>query len=294
MNKLIYSCPKCNKQFKYKSKLNEHLNIKTPCNKQKEDLKCDLCNITFDRQYHKNKHEKTQKHILKYNINNSTINNSFNKTIFNIKNIININGLNKFVETDITSIDFHKINNILSSFNINNEINNLKEEINDLSYDDNVYFSKIFIVCLINIFKEINFNKENPQNDNCRILAFLNTTNNLITMQYLILDKDLENLFYWNKITYEEFLNSLLKLLTLVSEQLNNDNLTYIMNYLNNYFKNDNNLYNEIEEEVKKNIGSIIKLYKSAQNNINYEKEIDIFIKNNTKLPNGKETYVNF
>jgi hypothetical protein len=62
----MFKCNKCNKTFKYESKLKEHKNKKIPCDKTKEEIKCELCNLTFERPNHKIKHEKTEKH--KYNL----------------------------------------------------------------------------------------------------------------------------------------------------------------------------------------------------------------------------------
>ncbi len=44
---MIIKCKKCSKEFKYKCRLNKHLNKKNPCDKVKEDLKCDVCNMVF-------------------------------------------------------------------------------------------------------------------------------------------------------------------------------------------------------------------------------------------------------
>ena len=76
----MYKCIKCNKEFKYESKLNEHKNRKILCNLPKREYKCDICKLTFTCPYNKNKHENTQKHIK--NVNN------------NLENISNINSIN--------------------------------------------------------------------------------------------------------------------------------------------------------------------------------------------------------
>jgi hypothetical protein len=64
----MYKCLKCNKGFKFESKLKEHENRKNPCD-NKEELKCNYCNITFTCPYNKIIHEKTKKHIDNININ---------------------------------------------------------------------------------------------------------------------------------------------------------------------------------------------------------------------------------
>jgi DNA-directed RNA polymerase subunit RPC12/RpoP len=78
----MYKCIKCNKEFKYESKLLEHNKRKNPCNANKKNLECKYCNVTFNCQYDKNKHEKTNKLI------NNCNNNSKNK-VMDIENIVN-------------------------------------------------------------------------------------------------------------------------------------------------------------------------------------------------------------
>ena len=43
----MYKCIKCNKIFKYNSKLNEHQSRKIDCNKIKTELKCIICKVNF-------------------------------------------------------------------------------------------------------------------------------------------------------------------------------------------------------------------------------------------------------
>ncbi len=76
----MYKCIKCNKEFNYESKLNEHKNRKISCDKSKDDLKCELCNVLFRWNTEKKRHEKTNKHIQ--NISNIKIEN-----ISNLKSI---------------------------------------------------------------------------------------------------------------------------------------------------------------------------------------------------------------
>lgn len=63
----MFKCVKCNKEFKYKSKLKEHKNRKMPCNSPIIDYKCEFCNVKFSRLFSKIKDEKTKKHINNYN-----------------------------------------------------------------------------------------------------------------------------------------------------------------------------------------------------------------------------------
>lgn len=43
----MYNCIKCNKEFKFKSEFLRHKNRKIKCYKNKEELKCKICNINF-------------------------------------------------------------------------------------------------------------------------------------------------------------------------------------------------------------------------------------------------------
>jgi len=58
----MYKCNKCNKEFKYESKLNEHNNRKTICNKE-DNYNCNICKSNFTYQSDYLRHEKTKKHI---------------------------------------------------------------------------------------------------------------------------------------------------------------------------------------------------------------------------------------
>jgi hypothetical protein len=82
----MYKCFKCNKEFQYESKLNEHNSRKTLCDKIKTELKCDICNIFFKCPYNQKIHETTKKHIL--NVNNYTVN-SNNKLPLDYKDLQN-------------------------------------------------------------------------------------------------------------------------------------------------------------------------------------------------------------
>jgi DNA-directed RNA polymerase subunit RPC12/RpoP len=44
---IIHKCLKCKKTFESPSKLNRHLNNKTPCDAPKKDYKCITCNVKF-------------------------------------------------------------------------------------------------------------------------------------------------------------------------------------------------------------------------------------------------------
>jgi len=291
-----YPCPKCKKEFKYQSLLKDHLNRKKPCNKLKEELKCNLCNVIFLRPKHQEIHDKTQKHlnkVLEYS--NEKNRTSYADALENIRKLMNVTQMNQFLNTDVTSIDVNKLTNIISDSRTVNAIKFLKEDYHNINHLDDDYPCIDFILCLIKILKELNFSTKNPQNHNCKILAFYDALNNEDSCnKYLILDKDLQNLFYWNEISYEEFLNLLLKLMNLVNNHFNIVNLNYIIIYLNKYFKNNIILYQKIKKDIMFEMNSITNICKSKKNNFNFKEELANFISINTKLPNGDQPNVKF
>lgn len=112
----MYKCLKCNKEFKYESKLNEHKNRKIPCNSLKKEYMCELCKLIFTRPSHQKIHEQTKSHI--------------NKSIKTI--IINDNNLeNKSNVLENEIINLQNKNNTL-----NEEIINLKNKIINLEVEN--------------------------------------------------------------------------------------------------------------------------------------------------------------
>jgi hypothetical protein len=85
---MTYNCQKCNKEFKYESKLKEHQNRKIPCDKSQENLKCNLCNVTFRWSTEQKRHEKTKKHINNVHIIGDHNNTHIGDNIYN--NIIHL------------------------------------------------------------------------------------------------------------------------------------------------------------------------------------------------------------
>jgi transposase-like protein len=87
-------CYKCNKYFISPSKLKDHLNRKISCDKSKEELKCNLCNVIFLRKQHQEIHNNTKKHLDKID----NLNKGKNLNKINEINKLNTNNLNKHFE----------------------------------------------------------------------------------------------------------------------------------------------------------------------------------------------------
>jgi hypothetical protein len=164
----MYKCIKCNKVFKYNSKLNEHQSRKIDCNKIKTELKCIICKVNFNWPAEQERHNKSKKHIN--NINNVNIDNN----IINIENKINYeNKYNELlIEFDILKNNYeNKYNELLIEFNMlknnynqsilkNNELLNenkllkLNSNIN-LDHHEQIYIihERTFVELNANIYK---------------------------------------------------------------------------------------------------------------------------------------------
>lgn len=127
---MSYNCNKCQKIFKYESKLESHKNNKIPCNKPKEDLKCDICNINFVRPAHKLIHEKTDKHINNYNKLNNKIETS-NNILLDENNSLKLQLIEFTKKLDLLVNDKNNIINIL-----NKKIDLLNEKIKYLDCEN--------------------------------------------------------------------------------------------------------------------------------------------------------------
>jgi hypothetical protein len=69
----MFKCDLCYKEFKFKSKFEEHNNKKKSCDKPKISYNCEICKVEFNHKSHLERHEQTVKHI--------STNTNINKTI---------------------------------------------------------------------------------------------------------------------------------------------------------------------------------------------------------------------
>ncbi len=288
-----YECDKCGKEFKYNSKLQEHLNNKTPCDKQKENLKCELCNIMFSRLSNKNRHNKSIKHINntiihgnQYNIN--TVNNLYN----NIR--VEIHPINTFSKIDFTGVTS---NGLIADllYKLDTDIERITPKSDDYKYNSLIYMQKFF-ECLLEIFKEFVYNPDRPQNHNFKFLIIINK-NIYKKISYFIL-KDIENNNSWVEIDYDTFIVKLFETMHKFVNSIHNirhreyyNNLDYILEYLNKYYENNIEVYDDIKKYIE---AKNMTLYDSFEYNdnkseiVNNKIQFD-FINKQFKLKNGKE-----
>ena len=222
----MYKCHKCNKEFNFESKLNEHKNRKTPCNESKKEYKCDACNVNFVRPAEQRRHENTKKHI-----NNITMTGDYAQSNINgdnIQNIINLTlNVNSFKDTDMSYIGKGLINDIGNYIYLETIENNRLTDIdkNLLLFDE-----------IINLIEKLHFNIGVEENHNLKILLVFTGTKKK-NYEYLILEINSETKkIIWKSLKYEDLIDCLL------------DNLLI----LNNRFKNEN--YNKFIEHLRDNL----------------------------------------
>jgi hypothetical protein len=243
----MFKCNKCNKKFKYESKLKEHKNRKIPCNKKKEEIKCEVCDMIFDRPNHKIKHEQTIKH--KYNIQNLTINGNNNHVGDKINNIINLTlNVKSFKNTDFTYLykslikdagdeEYIKI--------INKKYICIQEKIKEL-------FNSA-----IKILEQLHFNLHMSDNHNCKILLVFPGINKKV-YEYLILEIDTDtNDMKWKSLKYEEFLVEIINHFTKMNDIVQNKNFTDYINCLNTYLLHDEEIKIELKPYIEEQLGKL-------------------------------------
>ena len=223
----MYKCFKCNKEFKYESKLNIHINKKNQCNKPKEDYKCKLCDRNFKYESDYLRHENTKKHKLNLQL---CINGNNNQSNINGDNIQNFNNIiqltlnvNSFKNTDKSQIRNGLIKDIGDYIYI--------ETINKSSLSE-VEKVKILFNYIINILEKLHFNLDIEENHNLKILLIFPGIKKTV-YEYLILEinGDTQNIV-WNSLSYERIIEKIFYHLYTLNNKLQNENYDKFILYL--------------------------------------------------------------
>ena len=256
----MYKCIKCNKEFKYESEFNRHINRKTNCNINNINLECIICKVKLTRAYDKLRHEKTKKHIYNINKNNNKdieINNETNILNEKINNLENDNNLLKN-DNNLLKND----NNLLKKeiIKLKNENKSLIESNQLLRNNQKIHIAKEYIY-IIHCAQHINENiykigrtkniiNRFKQYPNGSELLFTITCNNSKLIENN--NKDIE-------------INNETNILNEKINNLENDN--NLLKNDNNLLKNDNNLLKKEIIKLKNENKSLIESNQLLRNN---------------------------
>jgi hypothetical protein len=200
-NKFI--CDLCNKEFKYKSKLEEHKNRKSKCNIIKDNNNCDICNVKFNFKSDLERHNKSKKHITNYNINDIL---SDEKEIKDKLEQEYESKLNK--ELQLKEYEINKLQK-----ENEDKLNKLKKE-NELlkfNFEENIKINfdneieQELVPISTNIITHKSLNKININDILAKYSKLLNITDLLYIINY-----DLNKLYvdkFWNNIESEDWID---------------------------------------------------------------------------------------
>jgi len=243
--KKMFKCIKCNKEFKYESDYNRHKNRKNPCNIIKQDLSCNLCNIKFNCNAEKLRHEKTNKHINNYN--KCNIQNNVNGD--NIQQIINLTlNVNSFKNTDTSLIRQSLINNIGECMYL--------ETINK-DYLSNLDKVKILFNSVIEILEKLHFNLDIEENHNLKILLMFPSIKKKLN-EYLILEINPDTKeIVWNSVEYNELMKQIFRHLYNLNNKIQNDNYDKFILFLERYIVKDEDTKIELKECIENKLSEM-------------------------------------
>ena len=285
----MYKCLKCNKEFKYESKLNEHKNRKIPCDKPKASLKCELCNVFFRWDTEKKRHEKTKKHKMNLQVNINGNQNNVNIHIGdNIQNIINLTLQTKsFTDTDLSYLRkwiIEDVGNDLYIKTINKEYICPQEKI------------KLLFRGTLEILEHLHFNLNNEDNHNCKILLMFPGFKKPV-YEYLILEIETDtNKIAWKSLSYEDFIKELLEHLTRMNDSIKNENFEKYIYYLKKYLIHDEEISVEMKPFIENKLSELYINFNNKQKKekreikVNLEEKITEYKKyrtNECRLHNG-------
>ena len=268
----MYKCNKCNKEFKYESKLKDHLNRKTSCNTPKKEYKCEVCNVSFVRPSHKKIHEQTKKHITNYN--NLTINGDYAHIGDNINNYNNIIHLtlntNSFINTDMSYIGRGLINDIGQIY-----LDVLGKKYLNKSDKVIILFDEV-----ISILEKLHFNIGVEENHNLKILLVFPALKQSV-YENLILEIDQNTKkITWKSVDYQTLINNILDHLLILNNRCKNENFINFINFLKEHLLNNKDSAEELEPIINKKLSQMYINFNVKQN----KPERDIKFSFNEKL----------
>ena len=256
----MFKCQKCQKEFRFKSKLEEHNNNKKACDTPVETYDCNICESKFKHKSLLERHEKSKKHINNYNVHIENLNANINIT----NNIYTFpEGTKPFSETNLHAIGLTDIDKLMiEDYKLMKILNSFKED------DENIYGSnEIFVIIFkyfIKLFAKLHFNLAYTENNNCAIFSFNKTHNDLIEYYVLEIDNNF-HLYSSKKIQYNIFIEKFVNLLKRINYEFESNDFNILLNYTIRYEKlltddytkisiendllNEYNKFNDVKDE---------------------------------------------
>jgi len=259
----MYTCNKCSKTFPTPSKLQIHQQRKTPCDKEKSHLKCDLCNVNFKCNAEQQRHEKTKKHITNYNIHINGDYNNVQNGDNNIQNIIHLTlNTNSFVNTDISYI----------GRGIINDIGNIYLDTLDNKYLNDNDKTLLLFNEVINILEKLHFNIGIEENHNLKILLVFPALKKSV-YENLILEIDQNTKkITWKSVDYNTILTNILDHLLILNQRFKNKNYIEFVKFLHIQLIDNKNRAEELQPIINKKLSQMYIDFNIKQNK--HEREI--------------------
>ncbi len=252
---MTYTCLKCNKSFKFKSKLESHEKRTTDCKKTNKSYNCLLCNSNFKYESDFLRHEKTKKHII--NVHNSINgnNNQLQNTIYGDNNINNYNNIihltlntNSFVNTDLTYVGMGAINdvgNIYLDAMENKKITNEEDRV-ILLFDEVVY-----------IINKFHFNIGAEENHNLKILLVFPAIAKSVYENLILEIDNTTKKITWKSVDYKTLIEHILEHLLSLNIRFNNKNYNDFINYLKSHLLNDSEEAMKLQPIINKKLSQM-------------------------------------
>ena len=283
----MFKCLKCDKEFNFDSELTRHKNRKRPCDKQKDEHKCELCKVNFTWPAEKRRHEKTKKHINNYNIH---INGNNNVNIIgnnNYNNIINLTlNTNSFVNTDISYI----------GRGIINDIGNIYLDTLDNKYLNDYDRTLLLFNEVINILEKLHFNIGVEENHNLKILLVFPALKHSV-YENLILEIDQNTKkITWKSVDYRTLLTNILDHLLILNQRFKNENYINFVKFLNIQLIDNKKSAEELELIINKKLSQMYIDFNKKQNKnerdvkFSFDEKLQEYLNyrnNECTLPNG-------
>ena len=265
------ACHLCDKIFPSKSKLEAHLNRKTPCNTPKAPTECIVCNKIYGCPAKLQAHLETPKHKNNYNIHIENLNINNTSITNNITNHMYVTVIKGFSETNINVISLEDIEKLLyNEYKIHEDMQYFVKHPDDVSYEND--FTIAIYKFFIKIFAKLNFNLAYSENHNCLIFSFNKSNNDVIEYQLLEIDNTNDS-YYKRCILFEQFITEFLNLMKKINKKYTNEVLDYILNYSFKFKHKLFQQYNQAKVEIENELLTSYNEFEISKNRAKTEEE---------------------